>query len=45
MMKDHLSFFILFRLNKHSRQNDKPAIYLRLNVGNQSSQQRLILFV
>lgn len=34
MMKGHLSFAILFWLNKNRCKNNKPAIYLRLSVGN-----------
>lgn len=33
-MKGHLSFAILFWLNKNRCKNNKPAIYLRLSVGN-----------
>lgn len=38
MKKGHLSFSILFWLNKHRRKNDKPAIYLRLSIGDKRAE-------
>lgn len=38
MKKGHLSFSILFWLNKHRCKNNKPAIYLRLTIGDKRAE-------
>ncbi|GEP93498.1 Site-specific recombinase XerD [Chitinophaga terrae (ex Kim and Jung 2007)] len=38
MMKGHLSFSILLWLNRSRCKNNKPAIYLRLTVGNKRAE-------
>ena len=38
MKKGHLSFSLLFRLNKSRSKNAKPAIYLRLRIGDKRAE-------
>jgi integrase-like protein/Arm domain-containing DNA-binding protein len=38
MKKGHLSFSLLFWLNKSRSKNDKPALYLRLRIGDKRAE-------